>query len=222
MSVFIKFVGEGKADIGPTDASEGFPTLGVIPTLVHSLCGKPDSMAIRRGPRPFLQKAARWRRVQLVWSQATQDPICAGVVYVVDTEGENVEILMQEMIASRDSRHHNIPIAIGVAHPCLESWLLADHAAIKKAFDLQSAPQLPDSSETLPAPGRNRELNPKTELVRCAGVQQRKDLSVEQKTLIAREIYDLDRLRDRCPLSFAPFAHEVITHIKPLFDSPTI
>jgi hypothetical protein len=44
-------------------------------------------------------------------------------------------------------------------------------------------------------------------------------LSSAQTTRIVQEIRDLDAIRTRCPISFAPFAEEVVGIIKPLFDT---
>ncbi len=38
-------------------------------------------------------------------------------------------------------------MAIGVAHPCIESWLLADAAAIRRALALPATPKLPAEPE---------------------------------------------------------------------------
>ena len=216
--VYIKFIGDGSADIGPMDASEVFPTLGVIPNLVFTLCGRPDSMRVRRVKPAFHQsKGGRQKKILLARLRARYENDCAGIIYDVDTEGDDVKTLLRDMSASRDSGDRSAPMVIGVAHPCLEVWLMADAAPIKKVFGLDSSPQVPAKPEELPAPCHDRKRNPKTELVRCAGVQQRSDLSVEQKTQIARAIHVLDRIKERCPLSFAPFTAEVEQYIKPLF-----
>ena len=81
---------------------------------------------------------------------------------------------------------------------------------------LAQQPQIPPLPELLPAPCKNRDHNPKTELGRCAGFNRH--LSAAETTLIVGEIRDLNAIRNRCPTSFAPFADEVIGIIKPIFE----
>ena len=109
------------------------------------------------------------------------------------------------------------PMAIGIAHPCIEAWLLTDGTAIRRGLDLPATPTVPEEPENLPAPCVDRSNNPKTAL-RAAGGCARAELSTDEKDKIATAINDLDRLRTRCPLGFAPFAAEVLTQIRPLFD----
>jgi hypothetical protein len=42
-------------------------------------------------------------------------------------------------------------------------------------------------------------------------------LSAAHKDSIAREMGDMELVERRCPISFAPFAHEVRQYIRPLF-----
>jgi hypothetical protein len=126
---------------------------------------------------------------------------------------------MAELTNGRDRGLPAFPMAIGAPHPCIEVWLLADPAAIKKGMKLNFPPQVPDQLESLPAPCQDCKHNPKTVLAQCCKVQT-SDLTAAEKDLIAAEIRVLDRLRTRCPTSFAPFAAEVEQRILPLFTSP--
>ena len=108
-------------------------------------------------------------------------------------------------------------MAIGAPHPCIEVWLLADPAAIMKGMGLSQSPQVPDNLESLPAPCQDRKRNPKTTLAECCEVNK-SDLTTTEKDQIAAEIRVLQRLRDRCPTSFAPFANEIDHCIQPLFS----
>jgi hypothetical protein len=82
---------------------------------------------------------------------------------------------------------------------------------------LAQQPQIPGQPELLPAPCKNRGHNPKTVLGRCAGLNRH--LSSAETTQIIRAIGNLDAIRARCPMSFAPFADEVIASIKPIFET---
>ena len=108
------------------------------------------------------------------------------------------------------------PMAIGVAPPCIEAWLLADASAIRYGLDLTSTPAVPDEPELLPAPSRNERENPKKELARIAG-QRKGDVSAAEKEKIAAAMNDMGLVRKRCPQGFAPFADEVEEHIRRLF-----
>ena len=136
-------------------------------------------------------------------------------MFVVDSDG-NLQKRNDDIVSGRGDAKVPIPMALGVAHPCIETWLLTDETAIRRALDLSATPKVPDQPEGLPAPCQDRRHNPKTELAKAAGVN-RGDLSAKEKDAIALAINDVDRLKTRCPLGFAPFADEVDRHIRPLF-----
>ena len=105
-------------------------------------------------------------------------------------------------------------MAVGVAHPCVEAWLLVDSLAIARALGLSNSVVVPSNPENLPAPHANRAHNPKTVLARCA---ERSAISSREATLIALAITDFAALRNRCPVGFEPFAQEIEERIAPLF-----
>ena len=107
-------------------------------------------------------------------------------------------------------------MAIGMAHPCIETWLLADAPAIRRALELPETPVVPEKPEELPAPAKDRNRNPKTVLRDIAGCKQG-ELGSKEKDKIATAMNDMALVRNRCPLGFAPFADEVEQHIRPLF-----
>ncbi len=216
----IEIIGEGKTDIGATRPSESqadIPLSGVIPILVHRLCGQPKNMQVIRRKIADLQGGGLVNKVRFARQVAARNQ-SAGCVMVIDSEGDHQGQLAKVERGRKEART-NIPMAIGVAHPCIESWLLADGRVIQKALGLEKTPDLPNESEQLPAPRSNRDHNPKTVLVTHAQLS-RNEIGAEQAWEVARSTKDLDDLRKRCPLSFAPFALEVETHIKPLFNPP--
>jgi hypothetical protein len=212
----IEVVGEGKTDHGRGSNQPEPPTSGVVPVLVHRLCGRPDSMRVRRRPLPFLQCKGLWQKVRFAKRQAVGNK-SAGLVFVVDTE-VNHPGRWEELRRGRDSELLDYPAAIGVAHPCIEAWLLVDGPAISRALGLAQRIEVPAEPESLPAPCKDRNRNPKAILGRCAGQDQ--PLSSAQTTRIAQEIRDLDTIRARCPNGFAPFAQEVVGYIRPIFEPP--
>ena len=201
--VIIEVIGEGKTDVG------------VVPILIRKLCDQPATMQIKRTPYAALQQlGGRYRKIRFAKRQASISGR-HGLVFVVDTEGELLNKVIEELITGRDSCYPELPTAVGVAHPCIEAWLLADPAAVKKGLNLKEKPVFPAEPESLDAPQHDRDENPKTILARCVG--PRKALSAKETCAIAEEIRDLTRLESGCPKSFKPFAEEVRTHILPLF-----
>jgi hypothetical protein len=213
--LMVELFGEGKTDIGKLEGLPTRPTNGVLPRLVHALCGKPPNMLVKRRSVAFLQHGKGWvQKVKFAKRQAYYNK-SAGAVFVVDTEGDHSE-KMQDLTEGRDAELAHFPMAIGAPHPCIEVWLLADPAAIRKGMQIDQAPDVPTDLETLPAPCKNRKRNPKTILANCCAAN-RSDLTAAEKDRIAAEIRVLERLRERCPTSFAPFAEEVEQRIRPLF-----
>lgn len=216
-NVVVEIFGEGKTDVGH-DPRPQPPDRGVVPILVYTLCGRPDRMLVKCYGVPFLQQKGTgkglWQKVRFARRQASYNRSHAAV-FVEDSEGDLKE-KTDTLIKGRDSGPSKLPMAIGVAHPCIESWLLADASAIQRAMSLATVPAVPDKPEELPAPCRDGKENPKTELARIAG-SGKKDLSTKEKDNIARQMNDMDLPRARCPLSFAPFAEEVEDRIRPLF-----
>jgi hypothetical protein len=211
----IEIIGEGRTDRGRGSDQPERPTTGVLPILVHRLCDRPDSMRVRRRLRPFLQGKGLWQKVRFAKRQASSSG-SAGLVYVLDTEGDHPGQLDQ-LRRGRDSELRTYPAAIGVAHPCIEAWLLADAVAITRALGLGERANVPSEPESLPAPCKDRNQNPKAHLARCAG--RDRHLSSAETTRIVQEIRDLSAIRTRCPMRFAPFADEVVGMIRPIFET---
>ena len=212
----IEIVGEGKTDIGSTmrDPVIALPTTGVVPILLHKLCGDPDSMRVKCRKESFLPGKTLEQKAIFSKRQAHYNG-SAGFVYVVDTEGDHPEKRLQ-ICKGRDAELQDFPAAVGVAHACIEAWLLSDAKAIARGVGKTSlAEQPPEHPETLPAPCKDGNNNPKVVLARCAGMDRK--LGMTETTEIASHIKDMNLIRDRCPISFAPFADEVETRIRPIF-----
>jgi hypothetical protein len=208
----IDIVGEGKTDRGQGADRPEAPTDGVV--LVHRLCDRPDSMRVRRRPLPFLQGKGLWQKVRFAKRNAFNSG-SAGLVFVLDTEGDHPGQL-EQLQRGRDSELLDYPAAVGVAHPCVEAWLLADASAIARALGLARRVDVPAEPESLPAPCKDRDQNPKAVLGRCVG--RNRPLSSAETTGIVHAIRHLNLIRTRCPIGFAPFADEVVGIIKPIFE----
>jgi hypothetical protein len=213
--VVIEVIGEGVADVGSEKKSD-LPTAGIVPILLHKLCGKPNRMRIKRRRFAFLIQKGLAKKVQFAKRQAFYSGSHAAV-FVIDSEGgvKELNAKQSDLETGRGRELLSFPMAIGVAHPCIESWLLASPEAIRRGLGLKSTPQVPTEPETLAAPCQNRRDNPKTALSAAAIIDR--ELSAEEKDRIAVAINDLEHLRTLCPLGFAPFADEVEDRIRPLF-----
>jgi hypothetical protein len=218
-NVVIEVIGEGKTDIGALKDAEKVvaeaPDKGVIPILLHKLCGRPDEMLVKRRRFAHLEGRSLKQKVLYAKRQASCNG-ANGVVFVVDTEGERPDRKLKEMAEGRDEKLSDYPMAIGVAHTCIEAWLLADPAAIARGVGLASHPIVPSDPEGLPAPQKRSGDDPKTVLAKCVG--QQGALPSVTTTAIARAMKDLSQVERVCLWGFAPFAVEVRERIRPLFD----
>ena len=165
-------------------------------------------------PFPHLQGKGLWQKVKFAKRQAFSNG-SAGAVFVMDSEG-NHRGRLAELSRGRDAAYREFPMAVGIAHPCIEAWLLVDSLTIARALGLSNPPVGPSNPENLPAPRANPDHNPKRVLAICAG-RSAKAISWREATLIALAITDLAALRKRCPVSFEPFAQEIEERIAPLF-----
>ncbi len=154
-----------------------------------------------------------WQKVRFAKRNAFNSG-SAGLVFVLDTEGNHPGQL-EQLQRGRDSELLEYPAAVGVAHPCIEAWLLADASAIVRALGLTERIDVPAEPESLPAPCKDRKQNPKAVLSRCAG--RDRPLSSAETTGIVQAIRDLNLIRTRCPIGFGPFADEVVGNIRPIF-----
>ena len=212
----VEVIGEGKTDVGD-DPKPQRPNHGVVPILLYSLCDEPDRMQVKRRKLAMLEGKGLRQKVRFAKRQARLNRSAAAVV-VVDSEGDHNQLKrkIRDLQKGRDIQSPDFPMVVGVAHPCIEAWLLADASAIRRALGLATDPEVPDEPEKLPAPCENEQNNPKKWLAKAAGSRQ-KELSARDKDSIARAINDMVLMRQRCPLGFAPFADEVLKRIRPLF-----
>lgn len=85
-SVVIEVFGEGKTDIG-TNAPIEQPKEGVVPILLHRLCGEPERMRVKRKAMMFLQGKGLWQKVRFAKRQAYYNR-SMGAVFVIDSKKE--------------------------------------------------------------------------------------------------------------------------------------
>jgi len=215
-NLVVEVCGEGKTDVGDIP-DPGPPTRGVVPILVHTLCGRPEQMLVKTRRLMHLQGKTLRQKVWFAKREA-HDSKSDAAIFVIDSEASDRTLpgIRQDLEDGRDAGLSQFAMAVGVAQPCIESWLLADAAAIRRALGLSATPAVPDRPEELPAPCRDESQSPKSELARIAG-STKKELSTEEKDRIATAMNDMRLPRERCPGGFAPFADEVENRIRPLF-----
>jgi len=211
--VVVEVFGEGKTDIGPGEGPRR-PTKGVVPILLDRLCGEPASLRVKCRPFQFLQGKGLPQKVHFAKRQAFINRSKAAV-FVIDSDGKLAE-KRKDLEEGRSRAFPEFPMALGVAHPCIEAWLLVHAGAIRRGLDLSATPKVPAEPESLPAPCQDAARNPKRVLCELAGAG-RKDLASAEKDRIANAMNDFALLRQRCPLGFAPFADGVEKQIRPLF-----
>lgn len=219
----IEICGEGKTDVSKQDSEPVPATEGVVPVLVRRLCCEPADSAtfrVKRRPFMFLQGKGLWQKVRGAKRNARING-SAACVFVMDSEGDPAGVLA-DLVKGRDSESLDYPTAIGVAHPCIEAWLLSDASAIRQGLGITGAkPTVPEEPESLPAPQQDRKNNPKTVL--DALHPKRNAVNAVDKTAIAGRMAIPDDLTQHpCP-SFAAFAVEVRTQIRDrFFQLPTV
>jgi len=113
-------------------------------------------------------------------------------------------------------------MAVGVAHPCIESWLLADASAIRRGFGLTGPrPVVPPDPEAIPLHDAQGNNQLKMRLAACHPNNRHPNLA--EKSTMAEHL-DFAIAEDRCP-SLLAFATEVRTQIRdrfyPLPPEPT-
>jgi hypothetical protein len=210
--VVLEICGEGKTDVSRQDSDPVPATEGVVPVLVRRLCDEPPTLRVKRVPYMFLQgKKNRWQKVWFFKRNARING-AHGCVFALDSEGD-LPGVQAELVQGRDHGYSEFPMAIGVAHTCIEAWLLADDSAIRRGFGLGQRPFVPPQPESLPAPQQDRKQNPKTALAACHPNVRHPNLA--EKSAMAEHL-DFAVAEDRCP-SFAAFATEVRAQLRDRF-----
>ena len=95
----------------------------------------------------------------------------------------------------------DFPMAVGVAHPCIESLAIGRRRRpFAAAWILPRRRPFPRSPRQLPAPCQDRDHNPKTVLREHREACEQGKLGGREKDRIAAAMNDISLLRKRCPL----------------------
>lgn len=215
--VVIEICGEGKTDVAKMDDAPVVADAGVVTILTRRLCENAPALRVKRTPLMFLQGGKPlWQKVWL-FKRTAEINGSAGCVFVMDSEGA-ANPVRTDLQRGRNHGSPGFPMAVGVAHPCIESWLLSDASAVRRGFNLSGPkPAVPTDPESLPAPQANRTHNPKTALAACHPNTRHPNLA--EKSEMAEHLA-LATAEQICP-SFAAFAVEVRERIRDrLFPLP--
>jgi len=180
------------------------------------------NLLVKRKALQHLIGKGIWQKVRFAKQQSSYNPNSVSCVFVLDSEGDP-DAVAADLERGRASCAPEFPMAIGVAHPCIEAWLLAGASAIRRGLGITTGPRpiAPPQPESLPAPQRDRKDNPKTALAACHPNNRHPNLA--EKSSMAEHL-DFAVAEDRCP-SLLAFATEVRTQIRdrfyPLPPEPT-
>ena len=98
----IRVIGEGTTDLGNFDDKDERPDTGILPVFLKKLCENTESLRVDRVR--FTRLNHRGGLDRKVYFEARQLPYASyrGLVFVMDTEGENPEKKRKRMEAGRD------------------------------------------------------------------------------------------------------------------------
>ena len=147
-NMVVEVCGEGKTDIGHS-SDAGPPTAGVVPILMYRLCGKPKGMLVKSRRLMHLEGRTLRKKVWLAKHQAWVNGSNA-VVFVIDSDAKPKALprIRAELEDGRNGGLEEFPMAVGVAQPCIESWLLTDATAIRRGIGLSATPPSPTIRRT--------------------------------------------------------------------------
>ena len=138
------------------------------------------------------------------------------VIIVIDRDGPKNAGRIDSLKRGRASLQTTVPSALGVAQEMVESWLLGDPGAWRRAFGPDVPPLPPQPEEETKAGGSPRYAKRVfRELVATAQPDTRAGW-LELYTTVAHHS-DWEALEGNCPKSFAPFAREVRCNVGPVF-----
>ncbi len=111
--IVFEVFGEGKTDIGKVSVTLRLPNQGVVPIVVHRMCGMPAVMRVKTKRYAHLQGKGLWQKVRFAKRQARYNKHTQGAVFVLDTEGD--DRVVAELAKGRDCELPDFPMVIGAA-----------------------------------------------------------------------------------------------------------
>ena len=155
---------------------------------------KVSSPKVRQHTQPG--RGSRYKKRALGWIRLAEREGYDAIILVIDQDGD--EERKQQFDQGQDDPRLPLPRALGVAIKTFDAWMLADEQALSEVLE----------TPIDPLPNPESESDPKR---RCESLRD-----TAQSQLSLREMYariasrtDLEKLGDRCPNGFAPFARRV-------------
>ena len=113
-----------------------------LPPLIDTILGRPIEVAFQSWGRLHLMGSKRGYGPKLLFSvgQARSRGV-AGLVAVVDRDKDSAGLRGHDLRTARDAERQagrSFPIALGVANPHVDVWLLDDPVAVRQGLDLPS------------------------------------------------------------------------------------
>ena len=130
------------------------------------------------------------------WIRLAEREEYDALILVIDQDGN--EERKQQFDRAQDDLRLSLPRALGVAIKMFDAWMLADEQALSKILETRIDP--------LPNPESEDDPKGKCENLRDEAHSQ---LSLREMYAAIAERTDVERLKDRCPNGFAPFAQRV-------------
>ncbi len=194
----VLIVSEGEHELGD-DSLEG-----ALVTLVSRLLNLNENVSFERKKvsspevRQHTQqgKGGRYEKRALGWIRLAERDGYNAIILVIDQDGD--EERKQQFDRAQDDLRLSLPRALGVAIKTFDAWMLADEQALSGVLETR-IDSLPNPESESDPKGRCKELRDTAH----------SQLSLREMYAAIAERTNMERLKDRCPNGFAPFAQRV-------------
>lgn len=194
----ILIVSEGIHELGDNNLD------GALVTLSSRLLNENVSFERKKVSSPEVRqhtqqgRGRRYEKRALGWIRLAEREGYDAIILVIDQDGD--EERKQQFDQAQDDLRLSLPRALGVAVKMFDAWMLADEQALSEVLGMHV--DLPPNPES--------ESDPKS---RCESLRDeaRSQLSLREMYAAIAERTDMERLKDRCPNGFTPFAQRVRT-----------
>lgn len=189
-------VSEGEYELGDDSLD------GALVTLASRLLNENVSFERKKVSSPEVRqhtqqgKGGRYEKRALGWIRLAEREGYDAIILVIDQDGD--EERKQQFDRAQDDPRFPLPRALGVAIKTFDAWMLADEQALSEVLE----------THIDPLPNPESDSDPKN---RCGSLRDaaHSQLSLREMYAAIAERTNMERLKDRCPNGFAPFAQRV-------------
>lgn len=194
----ILIVSEGVHELGDDNLDGALVTLSsrLLNENVSFERKKVSSTEVQQHAQPG--RGGRYKKRALGWIRLAEREGYDAIILVIDQDGD--EGRKQQFDRAQDDPRLSFPRALGVAIKRFDAWMLADEQALSDVLGMHIDP--------LPNPESEDDPKGKCESLRNVSHSQ---LSLREMYAAIAERTAMERLKDRCPNGFAPFAQRVRT-----------